>query len=257
MNKVNDFLEKLELSELEAKLYLTLVESGPLTVRDLASKAGIGRTTSYPYIDLLLEKGLIMKIVRGVHTLVAVNPPAESLQQIVDEKTRTINTIQKEFPEVVTILNSSINTSSIEDAEIRYYKGRLGIKKVYEEALKAKELRSYANFINGLTLPEVEDMFIEAFNKNPDLIMYELLGDTPVSRQQPLLHGTRYFRKYIPSIVKVSTTDILVYDGKVCIINLDTIPVGTVLQNKDYYIHTKGMFDYFWEILPNIKEQRI
>lgn len=250
MNNVITYLEKLGLSDLEAKLYITLLQTGPVTVRDLAKKADIGRTTSYPYIDLLLEKGLIMKIVKGVHTLVSAVSPEESLNQIVEEKTKTITEIKDEFPGIVNVLKGSIPANSIDQSEIRYYKGELGIKKIYQEAMKTKKLRAYANFINGITLPDVEEMFFDAFEKNQDFTMYELLGDTIASRKQPMLHDKRYFRKYIPSIVKLSTTDILMFDGKVCIINLDTVPSGTVLQNTDYYIHTTGMFDYFWDTIP-------
>lgn len=249
MNNVITYLEKLGLSDLEAKLYITLLQTGPVTVRDLAKKADIGRTTSYPYIDLLLEKGLIMKIVKGVHTLVSAVSPEESLNQIVEEKTKTITEIKDEFPEVVKVLKSSISTTSVGEAEIRYYQGELGIKKIYQEALRSHELRSYVNFEYGIVFPGIQEMFFDVFEKNPNFVMYELLADTPVARKQISLHPTRYFRKFIPPHVKMSTADNLIYDGKVSIINLDNKVVGTVLQNSDYYTNAKSMFDFVWQLI--------
>ncbi|HEX8965543.1 MAG TPA: helix-turn-helix domain-containing protein, partial [Patescibacteria group bacterium] len=59
MNQVLLYLEQLDLSESEAKLYMSLLQTGPISVRDLAIKVGIKRTTAYLYIDLLVEKGLV------------------------------------------------------------------------------------------------------------------------------------------------------------------------------------------------------
>ena len=130
MNKVNDYLEKLGLSEIETKLYLFLVESPPVTVRELAWKTGVGRTTAYPYIDLLLEKGLITKIVKGSHTFVSANSPEESLQQIIDQKAQVVKSIQDEFPEIIKTLSASLKLSgNIDEDTIIYYKGKNNVKK--------------------------------------------------------------------------------------------------------------------------------
>lgn len=259
MTKITDFLEKLDLSELEAKLYLTLLESGPQTVRDLAKRAGIGRTTSYPYIDLLLEKGLIMKNVKGVHTYVVASPPQESLKQILDQKTKTIQNIQKEFPEIISELNSSRNTSQIDNTEIRYYKGKLGVKKVYEEAVQSEELRSYAKIVvkDGL-FPDNVEFFNQAFKKNENLSIREIIYDSPLAQQlspKVFSENERYDYKFMPPELKLTSEDILIYNGKVAIINYksaDNINC-IILQSKDYYNNSKELFDYIWKMIPSRK----
>jgi len=65
MEKILEYLEQLDLSEIEAKLYLTLLETGPTSVRDIAAAIGIKRTTAYLYVDQLAEKGLITKMVHS------------------------------------------------------------------------------------------------------------------------------------------------------------------------------------------------
>ncbi|HSW88683.1 MAG TPA: helix-turn-helix domain-containing protein [Candidatus Saccharimonadales bacterium] len=260
MNKVLDFLEKLELSDLEAKLYLSLIESGPQTVRDLAKRAAIGRTTSYPYIDLLLEKGLIMKSVKGVHTYVIATSPEESLRHIVDQKTKTIQSIQKEFPEVISQLNSSVNTADIEGAEIKYYKGKTGIMKVYEDALKANELRSYIKLVEiQLAFPNNVFLFDEAFKINPKLQVKEILYDSSFARNEAkeLAKNERYSYKFMPEGVKLTSEDILIYDGKVAIIHYrgESNSHTIVLQNIDYYNNSKELFEYMWKTLPEVSEK--
>ena len=63
-NKIIEYLKQLDLSEIEAELYLILLNKGSLSVRDLAEISGIKRTTAYIYIDQLIEKGLVLKVVK-------------------------------------------------------------------------------------------------------------------------------------------------------------------------------------------------
>ena len=77
-DKIIEYLKQLDLSEIEAELYLILLNKGPVSVRDLAEMSGIKRTTAYIYIDQLVDKGLVMKMVRESKRLVAANQPKAS-----------------------------------------------------------------------------------------------------------------------------------------------------------------------------------
>src|SRR5579862_6328925 len=123
MDKIIDYLKQLDLSDAEAKLYLTLLQSGPTSVRDLAQTVDIKRTTAYFYIDQLVEKGLIMKLVRGSKKLVAANEP-ENLKHLVEVKLKNAKAVQQSFPDILKKLTTIVpqeNNSS--GAEIRFYKG--------------------------------------------------------------------------------------------------------------------------------------
>src|SRR5258708_4369340 len=123
MDEIVDYLKQLDLSDVEAKLYLTLLQTGPTSVRDLAQTIEIKRTTAYFYIDQLVEKGLIMKLVRGSKKLVAANEP-DNLQHLVEAKLTTAKAVKTNFPDILKTLTSiSPEGYSIKDAEIRSYKG--------------------------------------------------------------------------------------------------------------------------------------
>lgn len=265
MAKVFDYLKKLELSDLEVKLYTTLLESGPQTVRDLARRASIGRTTSYPYIDLLLEKGLIAKVVKGSHTYISANPPSESLQEIIDQKNQTISSIHKEFPEVIQILNSlQPQFRHTDDAEIKYYRGKIGIKKIYDDALRSKELRLYVNLreLANLILPNNVgldmDLFEKALEKNKTLQIFEIISDIPEKVNDFDLEETstdgRYLYKFMPGSIGLTAPGILLYDNNVAIINGGMKLNAIVLHNPVYYTSSKKIFDYVWGTLPRINK---
>src|SRR5215469_15447405 len=100
MDKIIDYLKQLDLSDAEAKLYLTLLKAGPVSVRDLAQTVDIKRTTAYFYIDQLVEKGLIMKLVKGSKKLIAANEP-ENLKILVEEKIKKAQAVQENFPAIL------------------------------------------------------------------------------------------------------------------------------------------------------------
>ncbi len=255
MSKVSDYLEKLALSEIEIKLYLSLLESPPITVRELARKTSMGRTTSYPYIDLLLEKGLIKKIVRGSHTFVGVNPPEESLRQIIEQKAQTVKSIKDEFPEIIKTLQTSLpQVREVEEDTIKYFKGIQNARNIYLEALRADELCSYIWIDKTEPLfPSNAHVFSEAFQKNRKLNIREIIYD-PESSAAPSKESRsqtgRYFYKYMPKSKKLSSEDILIYNGKVAVINFRGGKTSVVLQNYDLYNNFKEIFELLWSMLP-------
>src|ERR1700734_3874837 len=124
METIIDYLKQLDLSDVEAKIYLTLLQTGPVSVRDLAQTINIKRTTAYFYIDQLVDKGLIMKLVKGSKKLVAANEP-ENLQHLVEEKLESAKSVKQGFPDILKALNNSIaQENNANEAEIKYYKGK-------------------------------------------------------------------------------------------------------------------------------------
>ena len=85
MDKIIDYLKQLELSDIEAKLYLALLKTGTTGVRELAKSIDIKRTTAYIYVDLLVEKGLVIKTVKGSRKQVSPIDPKEGLEELVNQ----------------------------------------------------------------------------------------------------------------------------------------------------------------------------
>jgi HTH-type transcriptional regulator, sugar sensing transcriptional regulator len=253
MEKIIEYLKQLELSELEAKLYLTLLQTGPISVRDLAEDIKVKRTTAYLYIDQLVDKGLVVKLVKGSKKLISAEDP-KNLQSLVDEKVKHAKEVEGLLPDIIKTISSKIpQTSEGTEAEIKYYKGKNGVKKIYEEVLKANEVRSYVNIEEiAEVFPENFDLFDNALKVNPDMIMYEVVENSPQAKKrfENTKKRERYYYKFLPEDMKLSAQDILVYDGKVAIISLKDNTHGIVLSNLDLYNNLKILFDFIWKILP-------
>jgi sugar-specific transcriptional regulator TrmB len=257
MDNIISYLEQLELTPSEAKTYSTIAETGPITARDLAQRSGMHYTQVYRSLDVLFKKGLVVKMVKASQTHFALTEPKESLPALIVQKANDLQVIKEGLPAVLrTLRKTQSEEKETDDVEIKYYKGKAGVKKIYKEALEAKELRSYANLseMEGV-FPENLTLFSNAFQDNPQLKMYEIVEDSPASRQQTQLSSLneRYFYKFISNKVKLAPADTLIYDGKVSIINVKNEITGVVLSNPEYYNNTKELFDFIWGILPDPK----
>src|SRR5437868_4612764 len=184
MDTIINYLKELDLSDAEAKIYLRLLQTGPTSVRELALTVDIKRTTAYFYIDQLVEKGLIMKLVRGSKKLVVASEP-ENLEQLVEEKLKNAKAVHEDFPSILHALTSSLPPEATnKDAEIKYYKGKNNVKKIYIEALNAKEIRSYVNSEDfKKVFPENYQLLDVAYKSNPQLKIFEICEESVKTRE--------------------------------------------------------------------------
>ena len=262
MEKIVAYLKQLELSEIEAKLYLTLLQTGPISVRELAVAIDIKRTTAYLYVDQLIDKGLILKLVKGSSKLIAANDPS-SIKPLMEKKVASAKIAQEQFSEIVNTLNAELpKEQEINKTEIRYYRGKTGVAKVYEEALKCSELRLYVNLteLESLIMPNQGidyNMFETAMKKNSDLKIYEILAHNAETIKQFNLENTAkkhsYLYKFMTPNFELTSPGILLYDNKVATITSTGGLQVVVLYDAEYYMNSKKLFDFVWSMLPEPK----
>ena len=65
-------------------------------------------------------------------------------------------------------------------------------------------------------------------------------------------NNKRYSYKFIPEDLKLSSEDILMYDGKVAIVNYRGKVSSIVLQSADFYNNLKELFDFIWKMIPEV-----
>lgn len=255
MEKIINYLKQLELSDIEARLYLALLKSGATGVKELAQAINIKRTTAYIYVDLLVEKGLVIKTVKGSRKQVAAINPEEGLEELVKQKIKSAEETKSEFSGMLEAINQlTPSTQAKEEAEIKYYKGKGGVKKIYDEVLKTTELRSYVNIEEiANVFPENFPLFDSALKRNTDMVMYEIVENSPEAKKRfdKAVKRDRYFYKFLPENMKLTAQDILIYDNKVAIIHFKDSVSGIVLESTDLYTNFKLLFDFVWKVLPN------
>ena len=127
-----DALRTLGLTEIEEKVYLTLLEEGPSLAGHVSRKSGIHRRMVYDATERLIKKGLIGYIIKNNRRLFeAVDP--ERLLEITQEQEASLKQVLPQLKLAYSL--------SKEKQETNFFKGHAGLKSVFEDEIReGKEL---------------------------------------------------------------------------------------------------------------------
>lgn len=251
MKKVNDFLQQLGLSEIEANLYQGLTELGQTTIKDLADHVGIKRITTHFNIERLIEKGLVVQTKNGQKRNILAEKP-EKLADLVDQKVNSTLLLKQQFPAVLQDLQAiGQSTGKVADTQIKYYEGKNGVRSIYQEVVKATELCSYVNISRIAEMfPENPQLFPENVEKG-HLHMREIIEDSPISREYiKNTNPARYQYKFFPKQWNISLFDYMIFDGKIAMISGDENLSGIIIVNESLHRNAHVLFEMMWNMLP-------
>jgi sugar-specific transcriptional regulator TrmB len=114
------------LSEKEARVYLALLELGPVTAQDVASHSGVNRTTIYLAIESLKKHGLVSGYEKDGRSMFTAESPKRLADligeevRIAEEKQRLVSTF---IPELL-----AMHRMERGKPVVRYFEGEEGIQ---------------------------------------------------------------------------------------------------------------------------------
>jgi HTH-type transcriptional regulator, sugar sensing transcriptional regulator len=119
------YLKDIGLSEKEAEVYLTLLQGDSFSILEIAKKTKINRTTIYPVIKSLSEKGLVSETT----TNTKVNYQAESpdrLETFIERQKILLEENSKKMKDIIPQLKSTQREMG-ERPVVKYFEGKEGI----------------------------------------------------------------------------------------------------------------------------------
>lgn len=128
-------LEKLGLSEKEAKVYLASLELGASPVQKISQKAKVNRATTYVVIEDLKAMGLMSTFEEGKKTFFVAEKPERLLVRLESEEVKLkekIGLLQERLPELKSIFNAVIDKP-----KVRYFEGVEGLKTVQQDFIES------------------------------------------------------------------------------------------------------------------------
>jgi len=232
---LSDNLINLGFTPVEAKIYLVLLESGPLQAGDLSKKTQTNRRTTYDTVERLIAKGYISySISANRKVFKAVNP------EIILDK---IKELEEEAKQAIPALKELL-LSKKEEQEANIYKGRKGIRAILNDMLKVKE---YVGFGSNEKFPEVMTHDFDIFQKKKKELGIRsktLMNESMRSKSILKTAFTQY--RFIKEKTSQPTST-FVYENKVAIIIWSEVPVGTVIENKELAKTYLQYFDTLWK----------
>ena len=240
-------LEKIGLSEKEAKVYLATLELGKASVQTIASKAGVNRATTYSILDSLTAKGLCSTYDKGKKTFFVAGSP-EYLKELFEIKKVEIEEKQKNLQVLIPELRA-IYANQKEQPVIRYFEGKQGMLNCVSEYLSGQaEENEPARMLYNKDL--LDESFTEEERKKYQKIR---LGQKITSKVIYNLKNGELSSSPDGQRIKVSnqkfpiTCDIGMRGDRMRIASLGKRLSAVLITDKDIVATLKSLFDLAWE----------
>ena len=255
MKKIVDFLEQLGLTETEAKLYQKILQIGPTTVKEVAELVGVNRVTAHFQIDNLIQKGLVTQLKQATRRQVVAEPP-ERLHYLIEQKEKSVRLLKSDFPDFIKTLTNHLPKpkSQEQKVEVKYYDGKKGVQLIYNDVLSSKEVRSYVKLDAISTIfPNNFALFNKKMKENPDLIIWEIVEQSKISEKNIRIFSKnkRYHYKLAHPSIKLSASDVMIYNNKIAMVDLRQHVSGVIIISKDFFEISKEIFDFVWKMTPD------
>ncbi len=236
-------LQKLGLSEKEAKVYLASLELGPSVVQVLARKAGVNRATTYVMIESLIKRGLMSSFEKGKKRFFTAESPFQLLS-LLKKQEAEIKEKQKGIEEILPELKA-LFASAEEKPRVRFFEGKEGIKAIREDFLRTKDRKIEtiysADFIREVFTDEERRDFVEKRMKKGIKVrsIYTFKKGTLTDKTAT--------RSKIPIEKFPLFCDIIMYDNNVAITSLKGKLFGIIIESKEFADTMRSIFELAWE----------
>jgi len=229
-------LQKLGLSNKEAQIYSALAGKGEATANELAKQTSTQRTVVYNILQQLLDKGIITYINKNKKRYFLLSKPESLLSSLKEKESIAIEVIQE---------IKNLKTRSTSSKNVDVYEGLEGMKSVFDEIRKAKEL-----FVINATGKIFENLIYSAhqivkditFNSHPKVIAVQSMKNTELAKFKSMEV------KYLPKEAENYATT-FIFEGKVIIQVLKDKPFLIRIENKEIYEGYKKDFKVLFDKL--------
>jgi len=248
-----ELLENLGLSESEASIYLSALELGKSLPKHLAEKARVKRPTLYKLLPNLLKKGLLSETVIGKRRYLMGEDP----QILLNKKQAELDQLETLLPQL-RILLATASTKP----KIIFYEGLEGIKKLYFDNLREKQL--ILEFVSLEKIgPEIE--FHSSNYYIPQRIKRKIPIKILISGQNESnsihLKTDPYALREVKTIDQNEfpiPLDCYIYGDNVsfALYRQDSEPLGVIIRSREIATTMRSLFNFIWSALGNPLHQQ-
>lgn len=223
-------LQDYGLTDKEAKVYLSLLQTGISPVNRISNKAQIQRTTTYDVLKSLKEEGLVSFVTKNKKTFFEAVHPSK-LISILREKQNKINKI---LPYLI-----KIKETAVEKPKVMLYEGKIGLISILEDILKTK--KDFLCYTSKNLLLKILEYYFPHFIKRrikAGIKAKLILNEKPIA--QKLTEYRIVNKKFV--------TATWIYGNKVAILSLTKQePIGVIVENKEIADTQRIVFDLMWK----------
>jgi len=242
--------KKIGLSDKEVSVYLSLLENGASSVRNLAAISNLNRGTAYDILKKLQEAGLVSFFHKDTKQQFVAEDPDKILKLMAvreDEFKKAEEKIIKLIPEL-----KSLQEKGGDKPTTKFYEGRAGVKFILDDILLSIKGQADKNYYVYSAAGVREDVYGAYPDFNKKRIKNGIKANTISLSEGGGTYGMDE-RKWLKTekAGAGNMTYILIYADKCAFISRDSRgnPVGVIIENKMIYETQKILFLQLWKLL--------
>ncbi|MEN9626067.1 MAG: hypothetical protein RL557_395 [archaeon] len=225
-------LKELGLTENECKVYLALIDHGPSLAGFISRRAGLHRRNVYDVTEMLIKKGLVGYILKNNWRYFEASDPRKIIEMMHEKESL--------LQPVIDQLSEKFNATK-EKQETNFYKGKEGLKTVFEDQLQYKEILILGASIKAYEILQFYFIWYDKKRKQKKIRSRIITSDKKI-RKVPLAQI-----KYLPEKY-VSPVAVNIYGDKTAIILWAAEPLAIVIKNKEITEGYKNYFEILWKV---------
>jgi len=243
------YMNQINLTDKEKRVLSVLYRLEEGFVSKISKETLINRTSLYPILEKLLERGLISKIsIEGKTAFQAL--PVEEFEDWVNRQKETA--IQESDDLLSWAKQQKTKSANSLISDIKFYEGFDGVQNLYSDTLhnnKGKMIYAITDYENAYkVMPEffTKKYFQERVKRG--IQVKNILPDSSIGREdfkkaKELLREMKFIKLFEDLSIEIN-----IYDSKVAIIAFDERnPSGVLIKNDIIAKAFKNIFGYIWE----------
>lgn len=241
-------LQQIGLNEKQAKIYLAALELGETTIKEIAKKAELKRTTIYDFIDEMVNLGYFKLTAEGKKKKYLAASP-EELKIIIQKREALLSQIMP--------MLSSISNVSTSKPKVWFYNGVQGLKEVYSDSLKySGEILAIGgeDIVNVIGLDWILNYVKRRVRKQIPvraiIAKTELLEKEIISKSQEQLRASKIIdRNKYPFPIEIN-----IYGHQRVFFISARDQVAVIIESAEIYQAMKSFFNLVWDSLPEVRK---
>jgi HTH-type transcriptional regulator, sugar sensing transcriptional regulator len=238
-------LEQLGLSNGETKVYLSLLRLGSVPAGPIIKDLGMHRAAVYNLLDILIEKGLVHYVIQANRKYFEATNP-KRLFELIESKKQALNQQEIQLREIMPKLKEQRELKA-EKQEATIYKGKKGLKSIFEDILKYPKQELLVMGASGQFKEIFHAYFIHWQNRRvKEKINLKIIYSESIKKEKREKELKLSEIRYIPKTSIIPST-IFVYGDKVVTILWSEVPMAFLMRSESVSNSYKNFFDIFWK----------
>lgn len=230
-------LKALRFTNGETKVYSAVLSLGIATVNNIHEKTGLERRAIYDILNKLIGKGFIAYLVEEGKKTYHCAPP-NKLKEEAGKLKEEIGKFESMLPRIEEVYNSSKPQIGLEA-----FRGKEGIKAVWEDMLNNKEIRWIGS---GNYVPKKMPAFFKDWNERRRKNKIESYHLFRKEIRKELIKNVG-FAKFLPEDFSGNPTVIAVYGEKIVNFLFGEDLFAFVIESKELSDNYRKYHKYLWD----------